>query len=86
VNQQEIGIAPAPGVSHVITISRPFRSSRFFMAIFLSCKHRHPRLLLKSEQVSLEGRGFVFEDGTVHECGCAVLAWRREVNPIRKAA
>jgi hypothetical protein len=37
-------------------------------------------------RLSLEGRGFVVEDGTVHECGCAVLARRREMNPIRKAA
>jgi hypothetical protein len=37
-------------------------------------------------RLSLEGRGFVVEDGTGHECGCAVLARRREMNPIRKAA
>ena len=37
-------------------------------------------------RLSLEGRGFVVEDGTVHECGCAVLARRRQVKPIRKAA
>jgi len=37
-------------------------------------------------RLSLEGRGFVIEDGTVHECGRAVLARRREMNPIRKAA
>jgi hypothetical protein len=37
-------------------------------------------------RLSLEGRGFVVEDGTVHECGCAVLARRREMNPVRKAA
>ena len=35
---------------------------------------------------SLERRGFVIEAGTVHECGCAVSARRREMNPIRKAA
>lgn len=34
----------------------------------------------------LERRGFVIEDGTIHECGCAVLARRRELNPVRKAA
>jgi hypothetical protein len=34
----------------------------------------------------LDGRGFVVEDGRVDECGCAVLARRREMNPIRKAA
>src|SRR5258708_1253695 len=37
-------------------------------------------------RLSLERRGFVVEDGTVHECGCAVLARRREMNPVRKAA
>jgi hypothetical protein len=37
-------------------------------------------------RLSLEGCGFVVEDGTVHECGCAVLARRRQVKPIRKAA
>jgi hypothetical protein len=34
----------------------------------------------------LEGRGFVIEAGTVHQCGCAVSARRREMNPVRKAA
>jgi hypothetical protein len=37
-------------------------------------------------RLSLERRGFVIEAGTVHECGCAVSARRREMNPIRKAA
>ena len=37
-------------------------------------------------RLSLERRGFVIEAGTVHECGCAVSARRREVNPLRKAA
>lgn len=37
-------------------------------------------------RLSLEKRGFVIEDGTVHECGCAVSARRRELNPVRKAA
>ena len=37
-------------------------------------------------RLSLERRGFVIEAGTVHECGCAVSARRREVNPVRKAA
>jgi hypothetical protein len=37
-------------------------------------------------RLTLEGRGFVVADGTVHECGCAVLARRREMNPVRKAA
>ena len=35
---------------------------------------------------ALEGRGFVIEAGTVHDCGCAVSARRREMNPVRKAA
>ena len=37
-------------------------------------------------RLSLERRGFVIESGTVHECGCAVSARRREMNPVRKAA
>ena len=37
-------------------------------------------------RLSLEKRGFVIESGTVHECGCAVSARRREMNPIREAA
>ena len=35
---------------------------------------------------SLEERGFVIEAGTVHDCGCAVSARRRETTPLRKAA
>ena len=35
---------------------------------------------------SLEQRGFMIEGGTVHDCGCAVSARRREMNPVRKAA
>jgi hypothetical protein len=37
-------------------------------------------------RLSLERRGFVIEAGTVHECGCAVSARRRETNPLRQAA
>jgi hypothetical protein len=37
-------------------------------------------------RASLEKRGFVIEAGTVHECGCAVSARRRETTPLRKAA
>jgi hypothetical protein len=37
-------------------------------------------------RLSLERRGFVIEGGTVNECGCAVSARRREMNPVRKAA
>ena len=37
-------------------------------------------------RLSLERRGFVIEGGTVHDCGCAVSARRREMNPVRKAA
>jgi hypothetical protein len=37
-------------------------------------------------RASLEKRGFVIEAGTVHDCGCAVSARRRETNPLRKAA
>jgi len=37
-------------------------------------------------RLSLERRGFVIEAGTVHECGCAVSARRRQMNPVREAA
>jgi hypothetical protein len=37
-------------------------------------------------RLMLERRGFVIEGGTVHDCGCAVSARRREMNPVRKAA
>ena len=37
-------------------------------------------------RASLERRGFVIEAGTAHDCGCAVSARRREMNPLRKAA
>jgi hypothetical protein len=37
-------------------------------------------------RLSLERRGFVIEGGTINECGCAVSARRREMNPVREAA
>jgi hypothetical protein len=37
-------------------------------------------------RASLERRGFVIEGGTVHDCGCAVSARWRQMNPLRKAA
>jgi hypothetical protein len=37
-------------------------------------------------RLSVEKRGFVIEAGTIHECGCAVSARRREMNPVREAA
>jgi hypothetical protein len=40
----------------------------------------------QSLRSALERRGFVIEDGTVHECGCAVSARRRDMNSVRKAA
>jgi hypothetical protein len=36
-------------------------------------------------RLSLERRGFAIE-GVVRDCGCAVSARRRELNPVRKAA
>ena len=35
---------------------------------------------------ALEQRGFKVEGDTIHECGCAVAARRREATPLRKAA
>ena len=37
-------------------------------------------------RLSLERRGFVIEAGSVHDCGCAFSARRREASPFRKAA
>ncbi|MBV9456314.1 MAG: hypothetical protein JO141_02175 [Bradyrhizobium sp.] len=39
-----------------------------------------------SLRASVEKRGFVIVDGTVHDCGCALLARRSEVYPMQKAA
>jgi hypothetical protein len=41
---------------------------------------------IENLRLSLERRGLFVEARTVHECGCAVSARRRGVNPIRKAA
>jgi hypothetical protein len=35
---------------------------------------------------SLEKRGFVIEQGTVHDCGCAVAARRQQTYPLQQAA
>jgi hypothetical protein len=37
-------------------------------------------------QGSLEKRGFVIEQGTVHDWGCAISARRSQTSPVRKAA
>ena len=40
----------------------------------------------QSLRSSLERRGFVIEQGTVHECGCALSARRHQIYPLQKAA
>jgi hypothetical protein len=40
----------------------------------------------QSLRASLEKRGFVIEQGAVHECGCALSARRLQTYPIQKAA
>ena len=40
----------------------------------------------QSLRASIERRGFVIEQGTVHECGCALSARRRQTRPLQKAA
>jgi hypothetical protein len=40
----------------------------------------------QSLRASLEKRGFVIEQGTVHECGCAVAARRQQAYPLQQAA
>ena len=66
--------------SHAITISRPFRPSRFFMAIFVSCKHYRPCLLLKSEQASRQRSLKVRQTGSAR---ARCLARRQPPNPAQ---
>jgi hypothetical protein len=40
----------------------------------------------QSLRASLEKRGFVIEQATVHQCGCAVAARRRQSYPLQQAA
>jgi hypothetical protein len=40
----------------------------------------------RSLRAMLEKRGFVIEQGTVHDCGCALAARRRQTYPLQKAA
>jgi hypothetical protein len=37
-------------------------------------------------RASLEKRGFVLKQGTVHDCGCAVAGRRQQTHPLQKAA
>ena len=37
-------------------------------------------------RASVAKRGFVIVQGTVHECGCALLARRSQAYPVQKAA
>jgi hypothetical protein len=40
----------------------------------------------QSLRASLEKRGFIVIQGTVHECGCALLARRQQTYPLQQAA
>jgi hypothetical protein len=40
----------------------------------------------QSLRASLERRGYVIEQSTVHECGCALAAQLRQTTPLKKAA
>ncbi len=40
----------------------------------------------QSLRASLERRGFVVEQGIVHQCGCALSARRSQAHPLRLAA
>jgi hypothetical protein len=40
----------------------------------------------QSLRASLERRGYMIEQGTVHDCGCALVARLRQTTPIKKAA
>jgi hypothetical protein len=40
----------------------------------------------QSLRASLEKRGYIIEQATVHECGCALSARARQSTPLKKAA
>ena len=40
----------------------------------------------QSLRASLERRGYMTEQGTVHDCGCAIVARLRQTTPLKKAA
>ena len=40
----------------------------------------------QSLRASLEKRGFMVEQGIVHDCGCALSARRSQTHPLQKAA
>jgi hypothetical protein len=40
----------------------------------------------QSLRASLEKRGFMVEQGIVHDCGCALSARRSQIHPLQKAA
>jgi hypothetical protein len=40
----------------------------------------------QSLREAIEKRGFIVEQGTVHECGCALAARRQQTYPLQKAA
>lgn len=40
----------------------------------------------QSLRASLQKRGYTIEQGTVHECGCALVARLRQTTPLSKAA
>ena len=40
----------------------------------------------QSLRASLERRGYMIEQGTVHDCGCALVARLRQTTPLMRAA
>lgn len=46
----------------------------------------HKPAAIECVRAAIEKRGFIIEGGTVHDCGCAVSARRREASPLRQAA
>jgi hypothetical protein len=46
----------------------------------------HKPAVIQGLRASLEKRGYVVEQGTVHECGCALAARLRQATPLKKAA
>ena len=60
-----------------------FLSARAVLVVWLDAQKASANQGLRA---SLERRGFVVEQGIVHECGCALSARRSQAQPLRLAA
>ena len=60
-----------------------FLSDRAVLVVWVDAQKPAANQTLRA---SLEKRGFVIEQGMVHECGCALSARRSQAHPLQKAA